>query len=74
MGPRRLRRARLGTSQGSEKILGAQVDDYGSGYGLRLVIGTVNVQATWRQETPLAVVNRKSLKAHWATSQKDLLA
>lgn len=34
-----------GTMAGSEKVLGAQVDDYGRCYGLRLVIGTVDVQA-----------------------------
>lgn len=41
----------LGTSAGSEKILGAQVDDDRRGYGLRLVIGTVDVQAAYTQET-----------------------
>lgn len=34
-----------GTAAGSEKVLGAQVDDYRCCYGLRLVIGTVDVQA-----------------------------
>lgn len=48
----------LGTSAGSEKILRAQVDDYRCGYGLRLVIGTVDVQATYRQETRATRVNR----------------
>lgn len=38
-------RAVGGTTAGSEKVLGAQVDDYRRCYGLRLVIGTVDVQA-----------------------------
>lgn len=37
--------------EGSEKILRAQVDDYRCGYGLRLVIGTVDVQAACGEET-----------------------
>lgn len=41
----------LRTPVGSEQILRTQVDDDGGGDGLGLVVGTVDVQATYGQET-----------------------